>query len=309
VDVTVIIPAYNRLWSLPKAIASCQNTKCRTEIIVVDDGSTDGTWQWLQSQKDVKGLYQKNQGQTYAINAGIRSASGRYVRFLDSDDYLCEGAIDKQFEKAEETGAQLVYGRVDDYVYETGAVFEYPELPVWQDFLEIQLSSQYGSHFLGMLFHHGLIEQVPRRPDFAYREDRMFLLEIGLLEPKTAKVEGCVGYWVKHNGQMQANYQGMKSVVTNYQHLAIFKKVLGELESKGTLCQTRKNAACTTLWPLAHWIAKDHLEESIQVVKWIYALNPGFVPPEKGLLGLFYKRLGFSQTEKLLRWRRFLLNR
>jgi len=102
-DVSVIIPTYNRLWCLAKAIDSCRNTKCQTEIIVVDDGSTDGTWDWLQKQEGLIAIRQENQGQTYAINNGFSVAKGKYIRFLDSDDYLCEGIIDKQYQKAIET--------------------------------------------------------------------------------------------------------------------------------------------------------------------------------------------------------------
>ncbi len=306
-DVSVIIPAYNRLWCLPRAIESCRNTLCNTEIIVVDDGSTDGTWEWLQTQHDLKKIRQENQGQTYAINAGTSIAKGKYIRFLDSDDFLSPQTIDLQFKKAIETSADLVYSRVDNYEQATGKITVCSQLDVWDDFLELQLSNRYGSHFLGMLFRKNLIKQVPRRPDFALREDRMFLLEIGLLDPKLALVEGCAGYWVQHEQQMQGNYTGLKAQVTNWQHLNIYKRILGNLNNKGQLTHTRKKAACTILWPLAHWIAKQHLLEAKAVVNWIYELDPEFKIPEKGLLGMFYKTFGFAFTEEILQIRRKII--
>jgi len=308
IDVSIIIPTYNRLWCLPKAIESCRDTQCLTEIIVVDDGSTDGTWQWLQEQPGVISIKQENQGQTYAVNKGVSIATGKYVRFLDSDDFLRQDIIDKQFKKAVETGAQLICSRVDNYDRETGKVTENPNINDWEDFLEIQLSNRYGSHFLGMLFNHELVKQVPRRPDFAFREDRMFLLEIGLLNPVMAIVDGCAGYWVQHTEQMQANYTGLKSQVVNWQHLQIYKRILGKLSSEGRLLESYKKAACTVLWPLAHWIAKAHLPDAEKVVKWIYELDPEFLPPEKGVLGAFYNKIGFTKTEKLLKFRRKLLS-
>jgi len=308
-DVSVIIPTFNRLWCLPRAIESCRNTTCKTEIIVIDDGSTDGTWEWLNQQPDIKVFRQKNHGQTYAINNGTAHATGKYIRFLDSDDFLVDDIIDKQFQAAEAKQADLIYSRVDVYDQTGKEIIESPALEAWNDFLEVQLGNSYGSHFLGMLFKTEWVKQVPRRPDFAFREDRMFLLEYGLLEPQIVMVEGCAGYWVKHIEQMQANYRGWKSQVTNWQHLNIYKKILAELANAGKLTQSRKNAACNVLWPLAHWIAKDHLNEALLVVDWIYELNPEFVPPEKGMLGLLYKRLGFAASEKLLRFRRKLLFR
>ena len=107
-DVSIIIPAYNRLWCLPSAIDSCRNNNCKTEIIVIDDGSTDGTNEWLHQQKDVVVIEQSNSGKCRAVNNGYSAAKGKYVRFLDSDDMLIHGAIDEQFEIAEKTNCDLV---------------------------------------------------------------------------------------------------------------------------------------------------------------------------------------------------------
>lgn len=305
VNVSVIIPTFNRLWSLPRAINSCLNNTCNVEIIVVDDGSTDGTWKWLEKQSGLKKIFQKNQGQTYAINAGVQLATGKYIRFLDSDDFLTDGIITKQFLAAELNQADLVYSKVDIYIEDTKEIIPSPEIEPWEDFMEVQLSNRYGSHFLGMLFKTEFVNKIPRRPDYSFREDRMFLLEYGLLEPKIEFVNDCAGYWVKHPNQMQSNYQGLKLQVTNWQHLNIFKNILGELEEQNKLTQKRKNAACTILWPLAHWIAKSNLKEAIEVVNWIYNLNPNFKIPEIGILGFMYNKLGFKTTEKLLAFRRF----
>jgi len=308
-DVSIIIPAYNRLWCLPRAIDSCRNANCTVEIIVVDDGSSDGTWEWLEKQDNLVKIKQANQGQTYAINNGVANASGKYIRFLDSDDFLVEGIIDKQFIAAEQHAADLVYSGVDVYVEDTKEIIKSPEITPWDDFLTVQLGNSYGSHFLGMLFKTELVKKVPRRPDYAFREDRMFLLEYGLLEPKTVHVAGCAGYWVKHTDQMQANYRGLKAQVTNWQHLNIYKKILSRLKLDGKLTENRKNAACNILWPLAHWIALNHINEANEVVNWIYELNPSFKIPQKGVLGSLYKKMGFKNTERLLGLRRKLLVR
>ncbi len=308
IDVSVIIPTYNRLWCLSKAIDSCRHTKCQTEIIVVDDGSTDGTWEWLITQKDVIAIRQSNQGQPWAINKGTSVARGQYIRFLDSDDLLCPDIIDKQLEVAIATGAELVYSRVDIMFYASRETRQNSELLLWDDFLLAQLTEGYSGHFLGMLFCRKLIEKVPRRPDFAYREDRIFLLEVGLLAPKLAYVPGCAGYWVQHEKQMQSNYKGMKAIVANWQHLNIFKRIFTELVQRNELTLHHCKAASQGLWTLAHWIAYTHLDEACEVVDWIYRLEPNFVPPNTGLLGKLYKRLGFRKTEYLLKLRRIILN-
>jgi glycosyltransferase involved in cell wall biosynthesis len=299
-DISVIIPTYNRLWCLPRAVESCRNTKCITQIIVVDDGSCDGTWEWLQVQSDITAIRQENMGQTYAVNKGFSYAQGQYIKFLDSDDFLEKGALDEQYNVAHKTGAQLVCSRVDFYDEATGRITVKPDITGWKDFLEIQLSNQYGSHFLGMLFDRALVEKVPRRPDYAFREDRMFLLEVGLLEPKMTTTAGCGGYWVQHGAQMQGNYRGMKLQVTNWQHLNIYRKILSELERTGRLTEPRKAASCEVLWLIATWIAQKHITEAEEVYAWIKKLCPGFVIPERGIKFFLYNASGFRFTQMLL---------
>ena len=92
--VSVIIPCFNQGRFLAEAIACMQNQTYRhTEIIVVDDGSTDNTKQVAQSYPQVKYIWQKNQGLPASRNTGIRNCTGDYVAFLDADDWLYSDAI------------------------------------------------------------------------------------------------------------------------------------------------------------------------------------------------------------------------
>lgn len=88
--VSVVIPAYNRAHTLPRAIRSVfTQTFGEWEIIVVDDASSDQTDQVIKEFSDGRVRYirhQQNRGPSAARNTGIRAARGVYVAFLDSDD-------------------------------------------------------------------------------------------------------------------------------------------------------------------------------------------------------------------------------
>jgi len=87
-EVTVIIPTYNRGWTLRRAIDSVLAQTFRDfELIVVDDGSEDNTADILADYgTDIRVIRQANAGVSAARNAGIRAAGGEYIAFLDSDD-------------------------------------------------------------------------------------------------------------------------------------------------------------------------------------------------------------------------------
>jgi glycosyltransferase involved in cell wall biosynthesis len=89
IEVSVIIPTYNRRDLLPRAIDSVlAQTHPVDEIVVIDDGSTDGTGDMLQQRYGdrVRHVWQANAGVSAARNHGMRLARGRYLALLDSDD-------------------------------------------------------------------------------------------------------------------------------------------------------------------------------------------------------------------------------
>lgn len=93
IRISVVIPAYNRKEELKNCLESLfrqKHSKDKFEIIVVDDGSTDGTEEYIaqikgNSKPNVVYLKQKNQGAAVARNTGVKNSRGDYVAFIDSD--------------------------------------------------------------------------------------------------------------------------------------------------------------------------------------------------------------------------------
>ncbi len=95
-SVSVIIPAYNVEDSLRRCIESAfSQTLKPTEIIVINDGSTDGTAEIANSYGNhISYLEQENAGQGAARNSGLRIAKGNFIAFLDADDYWLPGFLE-----------------------------------------------------------------------------------------------------------------------------------------------------------------------------------------------------------------------
>jgi glycosyltransferase involved in cell wall biosynthesis len=95
--VSVIIPTFNRHDLICETIDSVLRQTLRgSEIVVVDDGSTDDTREILLSRfgQRIKYVYQENRGRSAARNRGISESSGEYILFLDSDDLLLPQALE-----------------------------------------------------------------------------------------------------------------------------------------------------------------------------------------------------------------------
>ncbi len=132
IDVSIIIPTFNRSRMLLSAIDSCRyHPGLNLEIIIIDDGSTDDTKEKLaaffQTDELLKGcsavfmdsdypasnikllyVFKENGGSSDARNMGLDVATGRYIKFLDSDDRLIRGVLSKEVRFAEKTAADVV---------------------------------------------------------------------------------------------------------------------------------------------------------------------------------------------------------
>lgn len=121
--VSVIVPVYNVEKYLVRCMESLiKQTLEDIEIILVDDGSTDGSTEIMKNYEEkypqlIKYLRKENGGLSDARNYGIRYAKGEYVAFLDSDDYVELTTYELMYKKAIETDSDMI---------ECDFIWEYP---------------------------------------------------------------------------------------------------------------------------------------------------------------------------------------
>lgn len=131
--VSTIVPVYNTVNELERCINSLLNqTYADIEIILVDDGSEDGSGQicdrYAERDNRVKVIHQENAGVVAARKAGVRAAKGEYVSFIDSDDYIDEGMYQRLIKVVEETQADIIsFGCIREYA--TGLSLRVPSAP------------------------------------------------------------------------------------------------------------------------------------------------------------------------------------
>lgn len=102
--VSIIIPCFNREWSLEETVRSILHQSYRPlEIVFIDDGSTDATPEVIDritihanDQASIISTRQTNRGPASARNTGLRLCTGEFICFLDSDDLLLPGSIEKR---------------------------------------------------------------------------------------------------------------------------------------------------------------------------------------------------------------------
>lgn len=109
---SVITPVYNRARLIGRALSSCLCQDFRDfEVIVVDDGSTDGTWETARKYADSNVRlvrHEHNRGVCPARNTGVSAARGQWLIFLDSDDELLPGALSFVYNRTLEVAPDIV---------------------------------------------------------------------------------------------------------------------------------------------------------------------------------------------------------
>lgn len=138
-DISIIVPIYNTEKYLNKCLDSLINqSKKELEFILINDGSKDNSEEIIKEYKDerIKYYKNKNQGIGKTRNFGIEKATGKYLMFLDSDDYLEKDACELLYKKAEKENLDLV---VCNYykVYSNGTKEEF----LIDDFVNSSLES------------------------------------------------------------------------------------------------------------------------------------------------------------------------
>lgn len=186
--ISVIVPVYNIMEYLPRCVDSIRGqTYKNLEILLVDDGSTDGTGALCDSlaQKDerIRVFHKENGGSSSARNLALAEAKGEYLGFVDSDDYISENMYQCLYEgivKYEVSVAQIGRDEIDEQGNLLPDICHPPAEPVvirHRDFLKEMLMHRGDCSFCTKLFHRSLLEGK-QFPTGALNEDFHFLVEL-----------------------------------------------------------------------------------------------------------------------------------
>lgn len=118
ISLSFVVPVYNVEKYLARCLDSLVSQSVSKEIIIVNDGSTDGSLavaeQYFSRYPFITLINQHNQGVASARNAGLRQAKGRYLYFVDPDDWLVETHLDTMVEIADRHQADVLKGTIEN---------------------------------------------------------------------------------------------------------------------------------------------------------------------------------------------------
>ena len=198
--ISIIVPAYNIQSYLSRCLESlCRQTYSNLEIIVVDDGSTDGTGKildaWAAQDARVIALHQPNSGVTCARLSGLKYASGNYIGFVDGDDIAEPDMFEMLLSDAKayhadiaHCGYQMVFpdGHIDFY-HGTGKILEQDHKKGLIDLLE---GTMIEPGLWNKLYHRSLAERLMQdsRMDYKIRINEDLLMNYYLFSVARSSV-------------------------------------------------------------------------------------------------------------------------
>jgi glycosyltransferase involved in cell wall biosynthesis len=127
--VSVIVPVYNVEAYMDRCVSSlCGQSYDKIEIVLVDDGSTDGSGTlcdaWAAKDSRIRVIHKENGGLSDARNVGIAASSGEYIAFIDGDDYVADTYCEKLYEALLRNDADMALCNLC-YVWEDGTLRPY----------------------------------------------------------------------------------------------------------------------------------------------------------------------------------------
>lgn len=209
--ISVIVPVYNGEKLLPKCMEHLLGqTHGDFEIILVDDGSKDGTGAlcdgYVAKDSRVRVIHQENQGVSRARNAGLDGATGKYVAFVDADDYVEPDYLERLRRNLVENGADIascdyqeviqadVRGTNIPFVAESRMITD--KAVYFEDMVTAR--EAYWSTITAKLYRRELIGDTRFNAPFRYGEDHVFLFDLFSKAPKVHQ-DTYQGYYYVRN--------------------------------------------------------------------------------------------------------------
>ena len=222
-EVSIIIPVYNNEKYIEKCIHSVLNqTFGELEIIAVNDGSTDESGKILKNleREDVRIilLEQNNQGVAAARNLGVKKSTGKYITFVDGDDYLKNDYIEKMYDLAEKESLDMVISGLT-YVDESEKELNKIIPGVYK-----RLENEEWTFRISAVCSHLYRRELWTKYDVKFQsgergEDMPISLFFSAVCPRINTIQECGYYYVQHASSAIHNFKGLEKYSLPYKGL------------------------------------------------------------------------------------------
>ncbi len=235
--ISVIVAAYNAESFLRNCLDSVlKQTFVDFEMIVVDDGSKDNTALIIKEfqgiDKRVTGLFKENGGVTSAREAGVQVARGKYLFFLDSDDYIPDTALTDLYVAAENKGSDIVFGLFALTEGEKNKVYSVEDFGVISnlDYLKLLCTGRAPWQLCSKLIKRQLyqVDSLVVPKNIAVGEDALTLFQLVMRAKEIAMVNKIVYYYV----QRKTSVMHTRNVKLANDNLIAADLIVQQLESR-----------------------------------------------------------------------------
>lgn len=263
--ISVIIPVYNAEKYLRKCLDSvCNQTYMDWEIIAVDDGSLDNSYEILQeyAAKDSRFIIEtkKNEGPGLTRNRALDKATGDYIVFLDSDDYIDKNYFELLERKYNETKAEVIF---IDVLQEDvkGNILRHEKM---SNFKDLNRKDMIGCQMTGYMPWGGVRKAASRdlveREHLRYSEDTVgeeaiFSFELLRNANNVVFIEKPLYHYVNHPGSQSKNPNGTWEVT--------LKKMEEHLKAKGIMEEYSDALASFAFVVLVLWLLRFAKQNSL----------------------------------------------
>lgn len=289
--VSVICPSYNSKEFIGDTIESVLNqTYKNIEIIVVDDGSTDGTIDYLENfEGKIQLCKGSHHGACSARNIGAKIAKGRFLLFLDSDDLLKEDTIELLTKRAIQLGRGNLIGSSWKRLHQQDDTWQMApsglnESPPNLDFIKGWISGWYIPP-AGILWHIADFEQTGGWDEsLTANQDGDLILRALLNGLKISIVKEAEVYYRFH-GANKTSISNLRSIDKLESRIKVLKKVEDQLKENGEL-----EKYALEIGKIYHNLARNHYRISVELAE--YCNNKGLkLAGSKSINGTFSHKM------------------
>jgi glycosyltransferase involved in cell wall biosynthesis len=304
--VSIIIPCFNAERWVGEAIRSALGQSHRPlEVIVIDDGSTDQSLEVIKSFGDkIRWETGPNRGGNAARNRGLALSSGKYLQFLDADDYLLPEKIARQVAFLESTAADVVYGDWRHQHHLPDSKVELENIAIsgeHDDILCELLGGWWVAPAAVLARREAILKTEGWDESLKAAQDRDYMISVAMTGARIAYQPGCYSIYRRY-GEVTVSTGNWQRWLEN--HTRVLDKSLGALQSAGRLAARYRKALARSYFTLAqNYYDRDRNAFERLIVK-VVSLEPNFTVSHSRLYALAQKVLGLRRAEALASWKR-----